>query len=125
MIRLGTIFEKMSFDKDVLAVRAGKPVEFVLENTDLMPHNFVIVQPGTLGRDRPPRRSQRPGPEICRPAVRAALGQSARRQPPAPAARIAAPALDWNPLLIVGAAFVAGIVIAKVIDWRGHAHPRD
>ena len=30
-----------------------------------------------------------------------------------------------NPLLLVGAAFVAGIVIAKVIDWRGHAHPRD
>lgn len=30
-----------------------------------------------------------------------------------------------NPLLIVGAAFVAGILIAKVIDWRGHAHPRD
>ena len=30
-----------------------------------------------------------------------------------------------NPLLIVGAALVAGIVIAKVIDWRGHAHPRD
>jgi hypothetical protein len=30
-----------------------------------------------------------------------------------------------NPLVIVGAAFVAGIVLAKVIDWRGHAHPRD
>jgi hypothetical protein len=30
-----------------------------------------------------------------------------------------------NPLLIVGAAFVAGIVVAKLIDWRGHAHPRD
>jgi hypothetical protein len=30
-----------------------------------------------------------------------------------------------NPLLIVGAAFVAGIVLAKLIDWRGHAHPRD
>jgi hypothetical protein len=30
-----------------------------------------------------------------------------------------------NPILIVGAALVAGIVIAKVIDWRGHAHPRD
>jgi hypothetical protein len=28
------------------------------------------------------------------------------------------------PLLVVGAAFVAGIVLAKVIDWRGHAHPR-
>jgi hypothetical protein len=30
-----------------------------------------------------------------------------------------------NPLLIVGGALVAGIVLAKVIDWRGHAHPRD
>jgi hypothetical protein len=29
-----------------------------------------------------------------------------------------------NPLAIVGAAFVAGIVIAKLIDWRGHGHPR-
>jgi hypothetical protein len=30
-----------------------------------------------------------------------------------------------SPLLIVGAAFAAGIVLAKVVDWRGHAHPRD
>jgi hypothetical protein len=30
-----------------------------------------------------------------------------------------------NPFLVIGAALVAGIVIAKVIDWRGHAHPRD
>jgi hypothetical protein len=30
-----------------------------------------------------------------------------------------------NPLLVVGLAFAAGIVIAKVLDWRGHAHPRD
>lgn len=30
-----------------------------------------------------------------------------------------------NPFLIVGAAVVAGIVLAKWIDWRGHAHPHD
>jgi hypothetical protein len=30
-----------------------------------------------------------------------------------------------NPLLVLGAALAAGIVIAKIIDWRGHAHPRD
>jgi hypothetical protein len=30
-----------------------------------------------------------------------------------------------NPFLVIGVAFVAGIVLAKVIDWRGHAHPRD
>ncbi len=30
-----------------------------------------------------------------------------------------------NPFLIAGAALAAGILIAKVVDWRGHAHPRD
>ena len=30
-----------------------------------------------------------------------------------------------SPFLIVGAAFAAGILLAKIIDWRGHAHPRD
>ena len=29
-----------------------------------------------------------------------------------------------NPFVVVGAAFAAGIVLAKVVDWRGHAHPR-
>ena len=29
------------------------------------------------------------------------------------------------PLVVVGAALVAGIVLAKIVDWRGHAHPRD
>jgi hypothetical protein len=30
-----------------------------------------------------------------------------------------------NAFLVIGVAFAAGIVLAKVIDWRGHAHPRD
>jgi hypothetical protein len=30
-----------------------------------------------------------------------------------------------NPFLVVGVALVAGVVLAKWIDWRGHAHPRD
>lgn len=30
-----------------------------------------------------------------------------------------------NPFLVIGVAFAAGIVLAKLIDWRGHAHPRD
>lgn len=29
------------------------------------------------------------------------------------------------PVVIVGAALVAGIMLAKIVDWRGHAHPRD
>ncbi|MGC4006249.1 MAG: plastocyanin/azurin family copper-binding protein [Pirellulales bacterium] len=48
VVKLNTVFEKMSFDKETIVVQAGKPVEFVLENSDLMPHNFVIVAPGAL-----------------------------------------------------------------------------
>ena len=29
-----------------------------------------------------------------------------------------------NPVIVVGAALVVGIVLAKVLDWRSHAHPR-
>jgi hypothetical protein len=29
-----------------------------------------------------------------------------------------------SPWLIVGAALVGGYAVAKLIDWRGHAHPR-
>ena len=47
------------------------------------------------------------GPQLVRPTP----SKSKRRGGPSP----------WA---IVGAAFAAGYVIAKVIDWRGHAHPR-
>ena len=30
-----------------------------------------------------------------------------------------------SPWVVVGAALAVGIVLAKWIDWRGHAHPRD
>jgi hypothetical protein len=30
-----------------------------------------------------------------------------------------------NPFLVVGIALAAGIALAKIVDWRGHAHPRD
>ncbi len=29
-----------------------------------------------------------------------------------------------NPFVVVGIAFAVGLVLAKVIDWRSHAHPR-
>ena len=30
-----------------------------------------------------------------------------------------------NPFVVVGAALAIGVVFAKVLDWRSHAHPRD
>jgi hypothetical protein len=29
-----------------------------------------------------------------------------------------------NPFAVAGAAFAVGTLLAKIIDWRGHAHPR-
>jgi putative heme-binding domain-containing protein len=48
VIRLRTLPEQMLYDRERIVVRAGKPVEVVLENTDLMPHNFALLQPGAL-----------------------------------------------------------------------------
>jgi hypothetical protein len=64
-------------------------------------------------------------------------GDAPTNQPPAPGAvapsgpqlgpRPKKPARRGgpNPLIVVGAALVVGIAVAKFIDWRGHAHPRD
>jgi hypothetical protein len=30
-----------------------------------------------------------------------------------------------NPWVVLGIALAAGVFLAKWIDWRGHAHPRD
>jgi hypothetical protein len=30
-----------------------------------------------------------------------------------------------NPFLVIGAALAVGILLARVVDWRGHAHPRE
>ena len=48
VIRLGTLPERMAYDKELLVVQAGKPLEIVLGNDDFMPHNFVITKPGAL-----------------------------------------------------------------------------
>ncbi len=48
VLRLATVPDQMLFDKERLVVKAGKPVEVLFENNDLMPHNFVVAQPGSL-----------------------------------------------------------------------------
>ena len=45
--------------------------------------------------------------------------------PPKPKQKRAKRGRGISPLLVVGAAVATGILVAKVIDWRGHAHPRD
>lgn len=47
-IAIGTVVERMNYDKEKIAVAAGKPVEFRFSNTDNMPHNLVFILPGSL-----------------------------------------------------------------------------
>ncbi len=48
LIEIGTVPERMIYDNDIIAVQAGRPVQFALSNADKMPHNFAIVLPGTM-----------------------------------------------------------------------------
>lgn len=42
-----TVREQMRYDTPRLVVEAGKPFELIVENTDVMPHNLLIVTPGS------------------------------------------------------------------------------
>ncbi len=48
VIAIGTVPHRMIYDKEMLVVEAGKPVEFRFSNTDSMPHNFAVTLPGAL-----------------------------------------------------------------------------
>ncbi|MDC0314403.1 GDSL-type esterase/lipase family protein [bacterium] len=46
-IRIGTIVERMSYDVKELSIKAGKKIKLTFANPDFMPHNLLVVQPGS------------------------------------------------------------------------------
>ena len=66
-------------------------------------------------------------PELIKRRARGRATTSAE-PPPAPKRRTperSKPAGDGpNPFVVIGAALVLGVALAKWLDWRGHAHPR-
>ena len=44
---LRTVREQMRYDTPRLVVEAGKPFEIIVQNDDFMPHNLVVVKPGS------------------------------------------------------------------------------
>lgn len=48
VVRINTVHEEMRYDTPYFAVEAGRPVQLVLRNEDLMAHNLVVCQPGAL-----------------------------------------------------------------------------
>jgi len=45
---LEAVSQKMAFDKTLLHAEAGQTIEIILNNKDQMPHNLVLIRPGTL-----------------------------------------------------------------------------
>jgi hypothetical protein len=75
----------------------------------LKPSLIAARAKGEAPTDEPPGtpaapRSAPSGPQLARPKAKKSGGLS--------------------PWLVVGAALAGGYVLAKVLDWRGHAHPR-
>jgi hypothetical protein len=69
------------------------------------------IAPRDASTETPPVAAAPPEPQQLKAQQPKPKSKRKRRGPP--------------PVAIIGAAFVAGILLAKVVDWRGHAHPRD
>jgi hypothetical protein len=65
-------------------------------------------------------KDQKPGQDVKAPGG-PQLGARPKPKAKAPGGKGGGP----SPWLVLGGALVAGVVIAKWLDWRGHAHPRD
>lgn len=48
VVRIHTVEEEMRYDLPFFAVEAGRPVQVVLINEDIMPHNLVVTTNGAL-----------------------------------------------------------------------------
>jgi hypothetical protein len=70
-------------------------------------------------------------PSLIKARMRGNAPTDATPPPPPPAvpskhaSKRATQAKGPSVLPLIGGAAVAGIAIAKLLDWRGHAHPRD
>lgn len=47
VVALKSVREQMRFDVTRIVVQAGKQIEIRFENMDMMPHNLIVVQPGS------------------------------------------------------------------------------
>ena len=80
-----------------------------------------LIKARAKGRAPIARTTERETPAPSAPQMTTAPPQPKSKSKP----KKRRPKRGPNPFLVAGVALAAGIVLAKVIDWRGHAHPRD
>jgi len=83
----------------------------------------------TLAEDAAFLRKLKPSLMVARAKGEAPKDQEPGSRPKAPRGPQLGPrggkhADGPNPYAVAGAAFAAGTLLAKIIDWRSHAHPR-
>lgn len=106
--KLEKLSDKAAAKGGVTAKLAGELAEDASFLRKLKPSLIAKRAKGELPKDAEPgttaRRAVAPsGPQHARP-------KPGKRGP--------------NPFAVAGAAFGVGTLLAKLIDWRGHAHPR-
>jgi hypothetical protein len=115
MSKLDSAADKLQHTADTLAAQGGVKAKVGQELADdaeflrkLKPSLMVARAKGEAPTDEKPGhgRVAPAGPQLERPKPK-----TKQRGP--------------SPWVVIGVALAAGFVIAKVIDWRGHAHPRD
>jgi len=125
---------------DLLVERGAKGLED-LSRKAAAKGGFAAKLADDLAEDAVFLRKLKPSLIKARAKGEAPVAQSVDGEPQAPSApQVAAPRRKRktepkakkrrrkrgpNPFLVAGVALATGIVLAKVIDWRGHAHPRD
>jgi hypothetical protein len=114
MSKLDTAADKLQEKADALAAQGGVKAKLAQPLADdaeflrkLKPSLIAARARGELPTDEKPAegRVTPAGPQL-----------GARPKPP----RTGGP----SPWVVIGAALAVGIALAKIIDWRGHAHPR-
>ena len=120
---------------DLLVERGAERLE-QLSRTAAAKGGFVATLADELAEDAAFLRKLKPSLIVARAKGRAPVASVPDWEPQAPSAPQASKPRPKpkakrkrkkgpSPFLVLGAALAAGVVIAKVIDWRGHAHPRD
>jgi hypothetical protein len=95
-------FAQKAADRGGLAGKLAAPLEDDAQFLRKLKPSLIAARiRGQAPIDEKPRPSPQPTP---------------RRRQPTGSGR--------NPVPLIGAAAAAGFVLAKLLDWRGHAHPR-